>query len=153
MSVSSRQNGNDHLWSEFLASVATLVNKQTFETWFKPMRLCADDGARVTIDCPSKFFVEWVSEHHSDKIQFALRQVIGLDPQVALQNANDAPPEISRRPEFTPTSSSRGERDVCPKTTCVIPSRRAKSMSASATLRDFSFTTFAPNSSAKRIFS
>ena len=99
MSVSSRQNGNDHVWSEFLASVATLVNKQTFETWFKPMRLNAVDGARVTIDCPSKFFVEWVSEHHSDKIQFALRQVIGVDPQVALQNANDAPPEISRRPE------------------------------------------------------
>ncbi|HEU4365348.1 MAG TPA: chromosomal replication initiator protein DnaA [Candidatus Krumholzibacteria bacterium] len=110
MSVSSRQNGNDHLWSEFLASVTTLVNKQTFETWFKPMRLSSVDGARVTIDCPSKFFVEWVSEHHSDKIQFALRQVIGVDPQVALQNANDAPPEISRRMEsasLAPVQRSR----------------------------------------------
>ena len=71
MSLSSRQNGNDQLWSEFLTSVSTLVNKQTFETWFKPMRLNSVDGSRVVIDCPSKFFVEWVSEHHSDKIQFA----------------------------------------------------------------------------------
>ena len=111
MSVSSRQNGNDHLWSEFLASVATLVNKQTFETWFKPMRLSSVEGARVAIDCPSKFFVEWVSEHHSDKIQFALRQVIGVDPQVALQNANDAPPEISRRMESaSPAPAQRSRR-------------------------------------------
>ena len=115
MSVSSRQNGNDQMWSEFLASVATLVNKQTFETWFKPMRLCSVEGARVTIDCPSKFFVEWVSEHHSDKIQFALRQVIGVDPQVALQNANDAPPEISRRFETVSPAPAQRSRRVMPE--------------------------------------
>jgi chromosomal replication initiator protein len=115
MSVSSRQNGNDHVWSEFLASVATLVNKQTFETWFKPMRLSSVEGSRVTIDCPSKFFVEWVSEHHSDKIAFALRQVIGADPQVALQNANDAPPEITRRPESVIPSASQRNRRLAPE--------------------------------------
>ncbi|MCI0451293.1 MAG: chromosomal replication initiator protein DnaA [Candidatus Latescibacteria bacterium] len=93
MSVSSR----DHMWSEFLATVATLVNKQTFETWFKPMRLNAVDGSKVILDCPNKFFVDWVSEHHSEKIAFALRQVLGTDPQVSLHNANDAPPEILPR--------------------------------------------------------
>ena len=115
MSVSSRQNGNDHVWSEFLASVATLVNKQTFETWFKPMRLTSVEGSRVTIDCPSKFFVEWVSEHHSDKIQFAFRQVIGVDPQIALKNANDAPPEISRRPESSSLSQAQRNRRTAPE--------------------------------------
>ena len=99
MSVSSRQQDNDHIWSEFLASVATLVNKQTFETWFKPMRLGSVDASKAVIDCPSKFFVDWVSEHHADKIMFALRQVLGPDAQFMLQNANDAPPEFTRRPE------------------------------------------------------
>ncbi|HXV14058.1 MAG TPA: chromosomal replication initiator protein DnaA [Candidatus Krumholzibacteria bacterium] len=99
MSVSSR----DHMWSEFLATVATLVNKQTFETWFKPMRLNAVDGSKVVLDCPNKFFVDWVSEHHSEKIAFALRQVLGTDPQISLHNANDAPPDISpRRAELVP---------------------------------------------------
>ena len=93
MSVSSR----DHMWSEFLATVATLVNKQTFETWFKPMRLNAVDGSKVVLDCPNKFFVDWVSEHHAEKIAFALRQVLGTDPQFSLNNANDAPPEILPR--------------------------------------------------------
>lgn len=93
MSVSSR----DHMWSEFLATVATLVNKQTFETWFKPMRLNAVEGSKVVLDCPNKFFVDWVSEHHAEKIAFAMRQVLGTDPQVSLNNANDAPPDISPR--------------------------------------------------------
>ncbi len=93
MSVSS----HDHVWSEFLASVSTLVNKQTFETWFKPMRLNNLDGSKVVLDCPNKFFVDWVSEHHADKIAFAMRQVLGTDVQVSLNNANDAPPEIAPR--------------------------------------------------------
>jgi chromosomal replication initiator protein len=94
MSVSSR---NDHIWSEFLATVATLVNKQTFETWFKPMRLAAVDGTRVSFDCPSQFFVDWVSEHHAEKITFALQQVLGPDARFVLNNANDAPPDFSPR--------------------------------------------------------
>ena len=102
MSVSSR----DHMWSEFLATVATLVNKQTFETWFKPMRLNTVDGSKVVLDCPNKFFVDWVSEHHAEKISFALRQVLGTDPQFSLNNANDAPPEILPRRVEGPTSLS-----------------------------------------------
>jgi chromosomal replication initiator protein len=102
MSVSSR----DHMWSEFLATVATLVNKQTFETWFKPMRLNAVDGSKVVLDCPNKFFVDWVSEHHAEKIAFALRQVLGTDPQFSLNNANDAPPDISTRRTEAPSAAS-----------------------------------------------
>jgi len=115
MSVSSRQQDNDHIWSEFLASVATLVNKQTFETWFKPMRLGSVDASKAVIDCPSKFFVDWVSEHHADKIMFALRQVLGPDAQFMLQNANDAPPEFTRRPEANvapqPQRARRGQSE------------------------------------------
>jgi len=107
MSVSSRQQENDQIWSSFLASVATLVNKQTFETWFKPMRLGSVESGKAVIDCPSKFFVDWVSEHHTDKITFALRSVLGTEAQFLLQNANDAPPEfVPRRAEVTPAASA-----------------------------------------------
>jgi chromosomal replication initiator protein len=107
MSVSSRQQENDQIWSNFLASVATLVNKQTFETWFKPMRLGSVEGSRAVIDCPSKFFVDWVSEHHTDKIHFALRSVLGTEAQFMLQNTNAAPPEMSqRRVELAPVATA-----------------------------------------------
>ena len=112
MSVSSRQE-NDHIWSGFLASVATLVNKQTFETWFKPMRLGTIEGSKAVIDCPSKFFVDWVSEHHTEKITFALRQVLGTEAQFLLQNANDAPPEfVPRKVEMAPLSVAATARTM-----------------------------------------
>jgi chromosomal replication initiator protein len=108
MSVSSR---NDQIWSEFLTSVATLVNKQTFETWFKPMRLASVEGSRVAFDCPSQFFVDWVSEHHAEKITFALQQILGPDARFSLHNANDAPPEISpRRIEAVPAPPANRPR-------------------------------------------
>jgi chromosomal replication initiator protein len=111
MSVSSRQQENDQIWSEFLASVATLVNKQTFETWFKPMRLGSVEGSKAVILCPSKFFVDWVSEHHADKITFSLRQVMSAEAQFALQNANDAPPEFTpRRTESLLTAAAARPR-------------------------------------------
>jgi len=112
MSVSSRHFDREQLWSDFLATVTTLVNKQTFETWFKPMRLSNVEGSKVIIDCPNKFFVDWVSEHHAEKISFALRQLIGADPQVSLNNANDAPPDIlPRRGESYPApAAARGRK-------------------------------------------
>lgn len=100
------------MWSSFLASVATLVNKQTFETWFKPMRLGSFEGGKVVIDCPSKFFVDWVSEHHTDKITFALRSAVGVEAPFLLNNANHTPPEIApRRNELmAPVATAAGSR-------------------------------------------
>jgi chromosomal replication initiator protein len=104
-------SSRDHVWSEFLAGVSTLVNKQTFETWFKPMRLSSVEGSKVVLDCPSKFFVDWISEHHADKIAFAMRQVLGADAHVELHNANFAPPEAPRRGELlTPAPAPRQRR-------------------------------------------
>jgi chromosomal replication initiator protein len=71
--------------------VNTLVNKQTFETWFKPMRLHSIESNRVTIECPSKFFLDWVSEHHSEKIAYAFREALGFDPDLQLLNGERSP--------------------------------------------------------------
>ncbi len=91
MSVTSRSRGHDEVWSQFLSCVSTLVNKQTFETWFKPMRLHSVESNRVTIECPSKFFLDWVSEHHNDKIAYAVRDAMGFEPQIQLLNGELGP--------------------------------------------------------------
>jgi len=82
MSLSSRNADADRLWSDFLSHASTLVNEQTFKTWFAPLRLSNVDGERVRIECPSKFFLDWISEHHEDKIHYALRDVLGFAPVV-----------------------------------------------------------------------
>jgi len=88
MSQSSQSRDHAEIWSQFLISVNTLVNKQTFETWFKPMRLHSVEGDVVTLECPSKFFLDWVSEHHSDKITYAIRDALGFEPQLLLVNGD-----------------------------------------------------------------
>jgi chromosomal replication initiator protein len=99
MSVSS-QNHDQEIWSQFLACVNTLVNKQTFETWFKPLRLHTIEADRVSIECPSKFFMDWVSEHHHDKISYAFRDVLGFKPEVQLVNGELSAERVAfNRPE------------------------------------------------------
>jgi len=66
----------------------TLVNKQTIETWFKPMRLRGIENDKIVIECPSKFFMDWVSEHHREKISYALRKVVGFEPDIQFLHVN-----------------------------------------------------------------
>ena len=100
MSISS-QNGSkgetEQVWADFLTCVSTLVNKQTFETWFKPMSLYSVDADRVTIDCPSKFFLDWVSEHHSDKIAYAFKEALGIDTDVQFVCTTESQEDLINR--------------------------------------------------------
>ena len=84
MSFSTR-NGDrelDHIWTGVLSVVNTLVNAQAYHTWFMPMRPVLLETDTVTIDCPSKFFADFVSAHHRDNVAYAFRQVAGIEPKV-----------------------------------------------------------------------
>jgi len=92
-------NGNcEQVWADFLTRVSTLVNQQTLQTWFKPMRLAAVEGSTVTIDCPSKFFMDWVEEHHKDKVCYVMRDIIGGEPFILFRYTNgNTDDQTSRR--------------------------------------------------------
>jgi chromosomal replication initiator protein len=98
--MSPRGGGYDRTWDEFLTQIATMVTKQTLETWFSPMRLVSVDGNKVGIECPSKFFMDWVIEHHEDKICYVLKDVLAREVSVEFSPAADGVEEIlSRRAE------------------------------------------------------
>jgi chromosomal replication initiator protein len=77
MSIHPSDGSYDQVWSDFLTRVTTLVTKQTLQTWFKPMRLAAIEDNTITIECPSKFFMDWVEEHHKDQVCYVFRDLIG----------------------------------------------------------------------------
>ncbi len=87
----------DQVWSDFLTRVSTMVNQQTLQTWFKPMRLVTIEDHSVTIECPSKFFMDWVEEHHRDKVCYVLRDLIGGDPFVRFKAPNGMPEDYAPR--------------------------------------------------------
>ncbi|NIM19338.1 MAG: chromosomal replication initiator protein DnaA [Candidatus Latescibacteria bacterium] len=88
MPVSPQHEDKDQIWSQFLAQVSTLVNKQTMVTWFNQMSLRSIADSDVVIECPSKFFMDWVSEHHRDRICYALRKVLKFEPKLHFVNTN-----------------------------------------------------------------
>ena len=88
MSISASSHSTEGVWSEFLARVSTLVTTQTLETWFKPMRLLSI-GEKVCVECPSKFFMDWVEEHHRDKICYAFRDILGTELDIVFSNTSD----------------------------------------------------------------
>ncbi len=104
MAISPSSGGHDgeyeRIWSEFLTRVSTMVTKQTLETWFKPMRLREIDGRTISIDCPSKFCMDWVVEHHEDKICYVFKELLEHEPVLVFSNTNETPDTLaSRRPD------------------------------------------------------
>lgn len=65
------------LWGNILGRISTQVNSQTFQTWFEPMKISGFNGTTLIIEGPNPFFIDWVYEHHLEKIRAASRAVIG----------------------------------------------------------------------------
>jgi chromosomal replication initiator protein len=80
------------LWDSILERVSTLVNSQSFQTWFKPTRLVSYEGGRLVIEGPNPFFIDWLAEHHLDKIEYAASETLGEDVTVEFVS-----PESPRR--------------------------------------------------------
>jgi chromosomal replication initiator protein len=70
------------LWDAILERLSTLVNAQSFQTWLKPTQLVSYEGGRLVIEGPNPFFVDWLSMHHGDKIQYAARETLGKEVKV-----------------------------------------------------------------------
>ncbi|UCF04517.1 MAG: chromosomal replication initiator protein DnaA [bacterium] len=82
------------LWESILERISTLVNAQSFKTWFEPTRLVSFDDGRLVVEGPNPFFIDWLAEHHRDKIQFAARETLGKDVKVEFV-ASPTPPRVS----------------------------------------------------------
>ena len=115
MSESSR-NDADRVWSEFLSCARTMVNEQTFKTWFMPLRLKSIEDGKVVVGCPSKFLLDWVTEHHEERIRYGFAQVLGQEVDVAFVAGASDPSEVAarieaQRPRPVPQRPSRPQND------------------------------------------
>ena len=58
----------ESVWKECLEVIQDNVSRQSFRTWFEPLkalRLEEEDGTtRLTVQLPSRFYFEWLEEHY-----------------------------------------------------------------------------------------
>ena len=73
------------LWTDVLTTVETrLENRQTFETWFKPITATSITPQLVELEVPNPFFVDWIHEHHLPMLRLGLMEVLGEEPEIRL---------------------------------------------------------------------
>ncbi|HYE94731.1 MAG TPA: chromosomal replication initiator protein DnaA [Rubricoccaceae bacterium] len=69
------------VWNECLAIIRDNISRQSFRTWFEPIRpvsLETEDGAtKLTVQLPSRFYYEWLEEHYFALLRKTITKVLG----------------------------------------------------------------------------
>lgn len=66
----------DTVWEKTLESIANLLSKPSFETWFKPTKPIALDGNVLTIEVPNDFAREWLESRYASLLSSTIRDLI-----------------------------------------------------------------------------
>ena len=57
------------VWTNLSEEVQSLISKQTFATWFEPIRAVGLDEKSLTLEVPSRFYYEWIRKIHWKKLR------------------------------------------------------------------------------------
>ncbi len=86
------------LWEQVLQNLEGRLNRQTFETWFRPTRELTRDGNNLDVWVPSSRFADWIHTNFGNQIQDALRELGQQTASVRYVAAEEAaPPVLGRR--------------------------------------------------------
>src|ERR671939_1023893 len=74
----------NRLWSDILHAVEKRLNRQSFETWFRPIRFdgCDDSEQILHLRAPNQIIKDWVSSNYSEVLDESLEELNLADYQV-----------------------------------------------------------------------
>ncbi len=84
----------EEAWRVHFRELETSVNKQSFDTWIRPLTFVGQQGREAVFGVPNKFFIDWMNEHYTESIQQSLRRLTadeGLEVTFAVQEGLRAP--------------------------------------------------------------
>ncbi|HET9870755.1 MAG TPA: chromosomal replication initiator protein DnaA [bacterium] len=82
------------VWGLCLENLKQDLNRQSFETWFKPTKASWLDEKTLQVKVPNEFFRDWIRDHYQPQIRKALRQVhpaVQLEIQFEVESSLPAP--------------------------------------------------------------
>src|ERR687884_1477804 len=67
----------NRLWSEILNAVEKRLNRQSFETWFRPIRFegCDNSEQVLHLRAPNQVVKDWVSSNYSEVLDESLEEL------------------------------------------------------------------------------
>ncbi len=99
-------------WLRILAALEKKINRQSFDTWFKPTRFSRIDGRVLLISVPTREF-EHIGERYNDLILEAIDQLKIEVDEVSFEAQEDEPPpprarEVREDGGFAPQAARNG---------------------------------------------
>jgi len=67
--------GSSDVWSRCLETLQRDLNRQSFDTWFRPTKGSITDPHILNVLVPNEFFRDWIQDHYSADIQKAVQEV------------------------------------------------------------------------------
>ena len=64
-------------WQQVLSVIEKQVNRQSYNTWFKPTQFVRHEGHALHIRVPNSFFQDWLNDHMDVVIEAAQQAGIG----------------------------------------------------------------------------
>src|SRR2546421_3246713 len=67
----------NRLWSNILHAIEKRLNRQSFETWFRPLRFdgCDDSELVLHLRAPNQVIRDWVSSNYSEVLDESLEEL------------------------------------------------------------------------------
>ncbi len=76
----------DDTWAKALDTIESKVGTQTFELWFRPLKLVHLRDQQLTLEVPNRFFKEWIEDHYQgiiiETVEGFLKERIRLEFKV-----------------------------------------------------------------------
>lgn len=77
----------EEAWDKILEAIEEKLGTQTFELWFKPLKLLNLQGEQIILEVPNKFFKEWIEDHYlgliTETLEKFLKKQVGLRLKVS----------------------------------------------------------------------
>jgi len=75
------------IWSEAKPIIKSQIGDMAFKSWFGPLKIKGERSEKeikINIECPDKFFSDWVNDHYRELVSGVLRDLTKLEPDINL---------------------------------------------------------------------
>ncbi len=107
------------IWKEAVTKLDSKLDRHNFETWIIPIKPLGIDGSSFRLGVPSRFFANWIEEHHSLVLRETLKEITGTDFQLnfSIIASEEPPPEIVSQTQQPPPRRTANGTYLNPKYT------------------------------------
>ena len=105
------------VWDAVLDRVKSqLASPQAFETWFRPIEALELTPARVELEVPNAFFVDWIHEHYLTVLRQALADELGQCPELRFSPREPVAAPLAPAPAAAPRVATATTTPVATRT-------------------------------------